>query len=945
MRRLVTIGLVVVVSVSLALTNIAYASSSTHSADLTQQKPARANSAGGHSAAQGISHGKGIDRPAVKRSPRRLDTPSPSHGALTSTTGKAKVRVGGSVATSSIAAATPELQANAPAANAPAANGPTANVPAANAPLLGGTFNGSTECCSIPPDPTMAVGPYQVVIATNDGYAAFDKNGTAVPNTTPCLGSCSLGSFFTNAVAGLFDPWLVYDQYINRYWFLTVSENDSPQNSDFLIALSNSDDVTAGWTLFRIDARTNGNDVQSQWCDYEKLGIDAQAIYLTCNMFDFPQGTGGFEYAKIRAMTKSQFVNNTCCTWWDWWNLREGFAGIYKSFSIQPAHMFGASNGDGEFLINAFNTCVFCPPDELRVRRITNVQVCCTPGDQHEPNMDEETQGVGNMPDAPNAAQQGSSTGIDPGDHRLLYAFWKGGHLATGQTIGCNSGNNACLAYTELDVSGFTSISTLSDFLFAEDGSDRYYPRVDPNASGAKSMVYTRSSSSEFASAVYLGIPNSSVCTNCISGPETMLQAGGNSYVDFGSPPGPRNRWGDYLGASPDPDGVGVWLHGQSAQTTANAWRTVVGLTFEAQDVTPPTTTASLAPLPTAFGWNRTSVLVTLSATDSGVAGVRRIRYSASGAQTIAPTVVNGSTASFTIASEGTTTVSFFARDNWGNVESTKTQIVRIDKTDPTVSCAAADGLWHPTDISISCTGSDALSGLANFADASFTLSTSVAAETETNNACTGTHAVLDRANNSTTAGPVCGNMIDKKAPTITITTPASGAIYLLNQSVLAAYACADGGSGVASCVGNVANGAGIDTASVGNKTFTVTGTDNVGNVRVQTVPYIVTYKICLQYDPTKAFHGNSAPIRLQLCDANDVNVSSPGITVHATVVNPGAIPATSTANPTNDFLFNSGQGGYIYVLNTKTLSAGSYTLEFTVTGDPITHAAPFLLN
>jgi hypothetical protein len=187
--------------------------------------------------------------------------------------------------------------------------------------------------------------------------------------------------------------------------------------------------------------------------------------------------------------------------------------------------------------------------------------------------------------------------------------------------------------------------------------------------------------------------------------------------------------------------------------------------------------------------------------------------------------------------------------------------------------------------------------------------------------------------------------MVDKKAPTIAITTPVSGAIYLLNESVPASYACADGGSGLASCAGNVASGTGIDTASVGNKTFTVTGTDNVGNVRTLTVPYIVTYKICLQYDPTRPFHGNFVPIRLQLCDANDVNVSAPGIIVHATVVNPGAIPATSIANPTNDFLFNSGMGGYVYVLNAKGLPAGSYTLEFTVTGDPITHSAPFILD
>jgi hypothetical protein len=485
----------------------------------------------------------------------------------------------------------------------------------------------------------------------------------------------------------------------------------------------------------------------------------------------------------------------------------------------------------------------------------------------------------------------------------------------------------------------------VNDWVLAQDGTDRYYPRVDVNAAGNKTMVYTRSSSTEFASAFYVGIPNSGTCTTCSDGPETTLQAGGNSYVDFGSPPTTRNRWGDYLGAAPDPDGTGIWIHGEFAQTTANNWATQVGLTYEAQDLTPPTTTASLSPLPTGFGWNNTNVLVTLNATDSGSAGVRRITYSASGAQTIPNTVVNGSTASFTLSNQGTTIVSFFAQDNWGNVEGTKTKTVRIDKTPPVISCSTADGLWHATDVSILCTAVDSLSGLANLSDASFSLATSVAPEIETNNACTGTHAVLDRANNSTTAGPVCGNMIDKKAPTITITTPASGAIYLLNQSVLASYACADGGSGVATCVGNVANGAAIDTASVGNKTFTVTGTDNVGNVRVQTVPYIVTYKICLQYDPTKAFHGNSVPIRLQLCDANDVNVSSPGITVHATLVNPGAIPATSIANPTNDFLFNSGQGGYTYVLNTKTLSAGSYTLEFTVAGDPITHSAPFTLN
>ena len=74
--------------------------------------------------------------------------------------------------------------------------------------------------------------------------------------------------------------------------------------------------------------------------------------------------------------------------------------------------------------------------------------------------------------------------------------------------------------------------------------------------------------------------------------------------------------------------------------------------------------------------------------------------------------------------------------------------------------------------------------------------------------------------------------MVDVTAPVVTLTTPADGATYSHNEVVLADYSCTDetGGSGLLSCVGNVANGAAIDTASLGNKSFTVTGTDNANN-------------------------------------------------------------------------------------------------------------------
>ena len=152
------------------------------------------------------------------------------------------------------------------------------------------------------------------------------------------------------------------------------------------------------------------------------------------------------------------------------------------------------------------------------------------------------------------------------------------------------------------------------------------------------------------------------------------------------------------------------------------------------------------------------------------------------------------------------------------------------DATPPQVSCAGADGAWHSADVSISCTASDPQSGLDNPGDAAFALTTSTASGTESSNVLTNSLPVCNTLGDCTTAGPIGGNKVDKKVPAITINSPAAGGTYQLNALVGASYACMDGGSGLASCSGTVANGSPIDTSSTGTKTFTVNATDNVGN-------------------------------------------------------------------------------------------------------------------
>jgi hypothetical protein len=255
--------------------------------------------------------------------------------------------------------------------------------------------------------------------------------------------------------------------------------------------------------------------------------------------------------------------------------------------------------------------------------------------------------------------------------------------------------------------------------------------------------------------------------------------------------------------------------------------------------------------------------------------------------------------------------------------------LLAADTVPPLISCAASDGIWHATDVTIACDATDD-GVLANPADASFALATSIAAGTETANGFTGSRQVCDKAGNCTTAGPIGGNKVDKKAPSISLTSPTNGAVYLLNQAVSAHYACLDPGSGVASCAAPVASGAGIATSSVGTKTFAVDSIDQVGNVSpTASASYMVAYGVKLLFDPSQPTNA----ITLQLVDAGGANVSSASVTL--TVQSIDGAPVSGQT-----FSFSKNPAAYKYAPKVK---PGSHTLTFTASGDPTTHTLNFM--
>jgi hypothetical protein len=228
-------------------------------------------------------------------------------------------------------------------------------------------------------------------------------------------------------------------------------------------------------------------------------------------------------------------------------------------------------------------------------------------------------------------------------------------------------------------------------------------------------------------------------------------------------------------------------------------------------DNDPPTIKATPSPLPNAAGWNNTTVTVTFTCNDatSGVASCP---------------------ASQTVSTEGSKVISGTATDNAGNTANASIT-VNIDETAPTITATAAPAAnsngWNNSNVTVTFSCADSLSGVANCTSPA-TVSTEAA-----NQVIPG--AATDVAGNSASASATIN--LDKTPPTISITSPTSGAT-LTASSVSVTGNVSDSLSGVSSvtCNGTAATiQSGIFTCSVnlafGSNTITAQAIDLAGNL------------------------------------------------------------------------------------------------------------------
>ena len=152
------------------------------------------------------------------------------------------------------------------------------------------------------------------------------------------------------------------------------------------------------------------------------------------------------------------------------------------------------------------------------------------------------------------------------------------------------------------------------------------------------------------------------------------------------------------------------------------------------------------------------------------------------------------------------------------------------DTTPPAVNCEVPDqSVWYADEVTVACTSVDPGSGLADDADAAFTLVTDLGDGNESLNAQTGTRVVCDQnmpVANCSSVGPYTFS-VDRKAPTgvsgIADRAPDSNGWY--NAPVTMTFSGTDGGSGIANCTVETVSGPDGTALSVPGRC-----TDAVGN-------------------------------------------------------------------------------------------------------------------
>ncbi len=407
----------------------------------------------------------------------------------------------------------------------------------------------------IPPDPYAAAGPMHVVAADNGRFRIWDKNGNLLKTID--------GDVWCNAAlpgASAFDPKVSYDQFAKRWIMVWLHQQDSPARSYYIVSVSKDSSAIGQWTEYALPSNTNGSTTVNNWGDYQGVGFDEQAVYLTSNQFQFG---GNFQGSKIRIIKKSELYALTpgTVTWTDFWDIREPNNLGQRTFGVRPAVMYSSSS---EYYLTAQSP--YNPGTFFVLYKITNPVT--------SPSLTAVNVPVTSY-SSPGGANQlgGSSPLLETGGSNLSNEpKFRNGFLWLVHSVRSGTGNAySAVRYIKINTATNTAAE---DGAMGVDGYWYIYPAIAVDKDMNVAITYSRSSNTEYVGAYYTSRLSTDP-PNTLIGSRTLQEGKANYVKTFGSG---RNRWGDYMGMWLDPvDQNSVWMATEYTETPAHTWAVMMG--------------------------------------------------------------------------------------------------------------------------------------------------------------------------------------------------------------------------------------------------------------------------------------------------------------------------------------------------------------------------------
>ena len=413
----------------------------------------------------------------------------------------------------------------------------------------------SSESGYVPPDTCGAVGDTQIMIHENGRVKVFSKAGVlGALNTT--------ADVFFNSVRGgqaIVDPQCMYDRLSDRFYLVGIGTS-TPNRVVIAVSGTGTITSTSSFTFFQFQqdlVAPAGNT--NQFADHPKCGIDANALYIGCNMFSPYTGSTGWVVQKAGLISGSLVATA-------FRNIGTGSTGIATPTGVNnddPAATEGYFIGPSQA---SFGTLVLRrvsnPGGSPSISGNINVTVPTTVSPQVVPCL-------------------GTTGALDVIDDRLACAqihtnritgartLWTAHHIEVNASGVANaSGNRDGMRWYELqNLTGTPTVRQSGTLFDSTTGLMNYWMgSCAMNGQGHMALGATQANASTRAQIAAAGRLRTDAL-GTIQAP-TLAQSSSTAY----NPGSGTQRWGDYSTAFVDPAAdQSIWVF-QEYCNAANSW-------------------------------------------------------------------------------------------------------------------------------------------------------------------------------------------------------------------------------------------------------------------------------------------------------------------------------------------------------------------------------------